>query len=389
MKSSSLATISAAALAFTLGSLGGSAAALAAPVSTDPEESDVRTLDAPKPGWFFIQRGFVIGGTLIYDSASGKLLGQVETPVLSDMALDPAGKAYYVAQSIWTKGTRGVRQDFVTVYDSAGLKVQTDIDIPGRLLVGGRKNNFIVSEDGKWGFVYNFSPASSVNVIDLARRKFAKAIELPGCADLIPNPGVGFSALCSDGSMATVAVMGVKPVITHTAPFFNATTDPVFDNFAYDKARKQLVMMTYTGLVSTAAISARPTIGEPFSIQQAAGIRKGDPAPLEVNWFPGGGQPMALHRPTNTLYVLMHKGEYWTHKDGAEEIWAVDLSAKKVTKRFGVEGKPEAIEVTQDAAPRLIVTGDDEVARVIDPATGAVLHTIEKAGSGPITVIEP
>lgn len=373
--------------ALALGSL--AAQALATPVSTEPEESDVRTLAAPGPGWFFIQRGFVMDGTLIYDSASGKLLGQVETPVLSDMALDPAGKAYYVAQTIWTKGSRGVRQDFVTVYDSAGLKVQADIDMPGRLLVGGRKNNFVVSEDGKWGFVYNFSPASSVNVIDLTRRKFVKAIELPGCADLIPNPGVGFSALCSDGSMATVAVGGAKPVITHTAPFFGATTDPVFDNLAYDKARKQAVMLTYTGLVYTAAIGAKPTVAEPFSIQQAAGIRKGDPAPLEVNWFPGGGQPMALHRPSNTLYVLMHKGEYWTHKDGAEEIWAVDLAGRKVVRRMAIEGKPESIEVTQDADAKIIVAGDDEVARVIDARTGAVLHTIEKAGSGPIAVMEP
>jgi methylamine dehydrogenase heavy chain len=389
MKFANIAKPAVAGFALALGSLFPAIPSLAAPASVEPEESDVRTLDAPKPGWFFIQRGFVLGGTSIFDTATGKILGQVETPVLSDMALDPLGKAYYVSQSIWTKGWRGTRQDFVTVYDSAGLKVQADIDMPGRLLVGGRKNNFVVSGDGKWGFVYNFSPASSVNVIDLAKRKFVKAIELPGCADIIPNPGVGFSSLCNDGSMATVSVMGAKPVITHTAPFFNATGDPVFDNFAYDKAKKQVVMLTYTGLVYTAAMGATPTVAEPFSIQQLAGLRKAGTEPLDVNWYPGGGQPMALHRASGHLFVLMHMGEYWTHKEGAEEIWDIDLAAKKVVKRVSVPGKPRAIEVTQDAAPQVIVAGEDESARIFDVGTWALKYTIAKAGSGPITVVEP
>lgn len=389
MKSAATGKHSVALLALALGTLISAPLAVAAPASTDPEESDVSKLEAPTTDWFFVNRGFVLGGTGIYNATSGKMLGQVETSVLGDLALDPAGKAYYVAQSIWTKGSRGVRQDFVTVYDSTDLKVQADITIPGRILVGGRKNTFVVSGDGKWGFVYNFSPASSVNVVDLAKRKFVKAIELPGCADLIPNPGVGFSALCSDGAMATVAMTGAKPVITHTAPFFNATTDPVFDNLALDKGRKQAVMVTYTGLVYTASLGAAPTIGEPFSIQQAAGIRKGDTAPLEVNWFPGGGQPMALHRPSGHLYVLMHKGEYWSHKEGAEEVWDVDLAAKKVVKRMTVPGKPESIEVTQGTSPKIILAGEDNIVRVFDGMGGALLHTIERAGSGPITVIEP
>lgn len=391
MKSAAKAKLSAALTALALGSALGSLTAtpVMAKASVEPEESDVNTLPPATKSWFFVQRGFVLSGTSIYDSATGKLLGQVETPILSDMALDPLGKAYYVSQSIWTKGSRGTRQDFITVYDSTGLKVQADIDMPGRLLVGGRKNNFIVSEDGKWGFVYNFSPASSVNLIDMAKRKFVKAIELPGCADLIPNPGVGFSALCSDGSMATVSVMGAKPVITHTAPFFEATTDPVFDNLPYDKGRKQAVLMTYTGLIQVASISATPTIGAAFSIQEAAGIRKGETKPLEVNWYPGGGQPMALHRPSGHLFVLMHQGEYWTHKEGGEEVWEVDLAAKKVVKRLMVEGKPRSIEVTQEASPKIITAGEDETVRVIDPATGTATYTIEHGGNGPITVIEP
>ncbi|MFK9781039.1 amine dehydrogenase large subunit, partial [Escherichia coli] len=74
------------------------------------------------------------------------------------------------------------------------------------MLVGDRKNNFIVSDDGKFGYVYNYNPATSVNIVDLVKRKFVKAVELPGCADLVTGPGVGLSALCNDGSIATVAL---------------------------------------------------------------------------------------------------------------------------------------------------------------------------------------
>ncbi|WP_408590222.1 amine dehydrogenase large subunit [Novosphingobium sp.] len=363
-------------------------AAHAATASVEPEESGVNTLEAPKASWFFVQRGFVLGGTSIYDSNTGKLLGQVETPVLGDMALDPAGKAYYVAQTIWTKRTRGTRQDMVTVYDAKTLNFQADIDIPGRMLVGGRKNNFVVSDDGKFAYVYNYNPATSVNVIDLTKRKFVKAVELPGCADLVTVAGVGLSALCNDGSIATIALAGAKPEITHTAPFFNATTDPVFDNYATDKAKKQSVLLTYTGLIYTVALGAKPVVGEPFSIQEAAGIRKGETKPLEVNWFPGGGQPLALHRPTGHLFVLMHPGEYWTHKDGATEVWEVDLATKKVVKRIAVPDLPEAVEVTQEAEPKLILAGGSDTLRVIDLKTGAIKYTIKEAGSGPITVVE-
>lgn len=387
MKLAKAAILTAATAALALGSL--QAPAQAEPVAVAPEESDVAKLEAPRNSWFFIQRGFVLSGTSIYDSVTGKLLGQVETPTLGDMALDPKGKAYYVSQTIWTKGWRGTRQDLFTVYDSTDLKVQADIAMPGRLLVGGRKNNVIVIDEGKTALVYNYSPASSVNVIDLEKRKFVKAVELPGCADLIPNPGVGFSALCNDGSMATVTLAGAKSSIAHTAPFFKATDDPVFDNFAYDKAKKQVVMLTYTGQVFTAAMSATPTISEPFSIQQAAGMKPAGTAPLELAWYPGGGQPMALHRASGHLYVLMHKGEYWTHKDGGEEVWDVDLAARKVVKRVAIKGEPRSIEVTQGDSPQLIMAGEDETVRTIDVATWTPKHAIEHAGGGVITVIEP
>jgi methylamine dehydrogenase heavy chain len=276
----------------------------------------------------------------------------------------------------------------VTVYDSKTLNLVTEIPLPGRILIGSRKNNFIVSDDGKTAYVYDFSPTSGVNIVDLSKRKFTAAIELPGCASLMPNPGVGFSALCSDGSLATVAVKGAKGDITHTAPFFDATNDPIFDNFAYDRKNRTSTFLTYTGQIYTAQISATPTVSAPFSIQAAAGIRVGDAKPLDVNWYPGGRQPMALHRATGMLFVLMHKGEYWSHKASGDEVWQVDIAAKKVVKRFALKDPMNNIEVSQTQKPWLYMNGEKGDALVLDVATGEEKHKIEKAGGSTITVPE-
>ncbi|OAN55792.1 methylamine dehydrogenase [Sphingobium sp. TCM1] len=373
--------------------LGSAAVAGAAPADTsvalEPEESDVLTIDPPKPTWFFVDGGWDMPGTSIFDGESGKMKGMVETRRLADMAIDPAGKYYYVAETIWSKVDRGTRQDMITVYDSKTLNLVTEIALPGRILIGSRKNNFIVSDDGKTAYVYDFSPTSGVNIVDLARKKFTASIELPGCASLIPNPGVGFSALCSDGSLATVAVKGTKGDITHTAPFFDATNDPIFDNFAYDRKTKTTTFLTYTGQVFTARIGATPTVSAPFSIQAAAGIRPGETRPLELNWYPGGRQPMALHRPTGHLFVLMHMGEYWSHKASGGEIWQVDVAAKKVVKRFVLKEPMNNIEVSQTEKPLLYLNGEKGEALVLDVATGEEKHKIEKAGGGIITVLEP
>lgn len=363
--------------------------ALAETVVPEAEEATVNTLEQPKTGWFFVRGGWGSAGSSIFDSGTGKMIGMVATGRDSDMAIDPAGKVYYVAETIWTKGNRGTRQDLVAIYDSKTLKLLTEIPTPGRLIIGGLKTNFVLSDDGKTAYDYNFDPASSVNVIDLVKRKFVRAIELPGCANLIPNPGVGFSSLCADGTLATTAVKGGTQEITRTEPFFDAAADPIFANFAYDRKKKQAVFLSYTGLVRVASISAKPTVGEAFSIQQAAGLRAADTKPLDIAWYPGGSQVMALHRPTATLYVLMHKGEYWTHKEGGEEIWAVDLAAKKVTKRIPLKEPANNIEITQDDAAMIMVTDRKNNGRIIDASTGEVKHTIEQAGGGHITVVEP
>lgn len=364
------------------------AAHAADPLQPDPELEAV-TLPAPKPSWVFVERGFVVPGNTIYDTDTGKMLGMVEASTLSDLAIDPAGKAYYVSESIWTKGWRGTRQDMITVYDPATLKLKTEISMPGRILIGGRKFNFVIADEGKTAYVYNLDPASSVNVVDLAKGKFVKKIELPGCASLMPVTGVGFSALCSDGSLATVKTAGAKPEITRSAPFFSATNDPIFDNFGFDRAKQTAVFLTYTGQVYTAKLGATPTISEPFSIQAAAGVSPADTKPLDVHWYPGARQGLAYHLGTGHAFVLMHTGEYWTHKEPGTEIWELDVAAKKVVKRIPLEDPASSIAVTQEPNAKLVLGTEGGNLLILDAKTGEQKFKLEKSGGGVLRTLEP
>ena len=55
---------------------------------------------------------------------------------------------------------------------------------------------------------------------------------------------------------------------------------------------------------------------------------------VEGNWRPGGYQPITVRNDTGMAYLLMHSnGVEGSHKNPAEEIWAVDLKTKKVVGR--------------------------------------------------------
>ncbi|SFF91483.1 methylamine dehydrogenase heavy chain [Novosphingobium sp. CF614] len=356
------------------------------PNGLEPEESDTATIEAPQAGWFYVRGGWEVDGTAIYDGKSGKMKGIVASSQLSDMAIDPAGKYYYISETIWSKGNRGTRQDMVSVYDSQTLKLVTEIPIPSRILVDERKQNFVLSADGRWGFIYSFSPAQAVNVVDLAKRKFVKTVELPGCAALIPNPGVGFSALCSDGTMATVTDPAGKAAITHGPAFFAASDDPIFENFAYDKAKNTAIFVSYTGLVYTAKMGASPEVSAPFSLQEAAGYAPAVTKPLSVAWYPGSRQPAAYNAASGELFVLMHMGEYWSHKAFGDEIWVLDVAARKVVRRLALKEPVGHIEVTQQAEPLIFVNDEKSEGMILDGRTGEELHRIETAGSGVISV---
>lgn len=361
----------------------------APPVAPSPEveESDTAVLSAASPHWIYVNTNWGRRGTRIFDGDTGKMMGQLHEAEMSNFTADPTGRYYYVAETIWTKGNRGTRQDMLSVYDAGTLKLLREIPLSGRLLVGNRKHNLSISTDGRHAFVYNMDPASSVIVVDLQKARVAGTTEVPGCGLSAGTGGRSSLSLCADGALALVSLDARgKASLSRSESFFSAENDPIFDNFPVDEARSRAAFVSYSGLVTTVELGSGIKVNPSWSLQEAAGAPRGQAAPLVANWYPGGRQPSALHGPSGRLFVLMHLGEFWTQKEPGTELWVVDTLARKVIRRIKLEDEASWVEVSQDASPLLFLAGEKDL-RVLDATTLEEKRTIKDAGAGPMSTV--
>jgi methylamine dehydrogenase heavy chain len=186
---------------------------------------------------------------------------------------------------------------------------------------------------------------------------------------------------------------GKKPTIMRSEAFFNAVEDPIFDTSILDPKTGKATFLSYSGLITPVTLGATPKIDAAWSVQAAAGMRKGTYTPMDVNWMPGGRQPIAVHNASGRIYLLMHKGEYWSEYEPAEEIWVLDGNTHKLIKRQAlpedVTGKPVNIAVSQDTAPLVFVSDGSGHTWVLDAATLEKKRMMDNSGGGILYVMQP
>lgn len=375
----------------------GQAAAAPLPPPLAPEVSDVATLPPSTPHTFFTGR-FRAGSFVIFDGDSGKLEGHIPAGYIANLALAPDNSQFYVAETYWSHGSRGTRQDLVSVYDAKTLNLVKEIPLPGRALVL-KMQNFDISASGARAYVYVMLPASSVVWVDLKKQAVGGTVEIPGCALVFPWGERGFSSLCGDGSLANVTIPESGPAkITHSKPFFDANNDPIFENSFVDRVSGKAIFLSYTGLVYEAKLGSDSVVEKPWSIQKAAGFPVAGTGVQELAWRPGGGQLAAYHKASGKLFVLMHTGNYWTHRQGGSEIWVLDTKSHALLSRFQLQPVPtsgaadervpfyEDIGVSQDAKPVLYLLNSDGNDVVLDATTGEQLRKIEFAAGNSVVV---
>lgn len=277
----------------------------------------------------------------------------------------------YVAETFYSRRTRGERVDTITVYDTKTLGYKDEIVLQGgkRGQFVTQKNSFQFTDGERLGLVYNFTPAASVTVVDLPAREVLNEIPLPGCSLMYPTGKRGFSTLCANGTMMTfnLDAQGKESGRSTTAVFNTIDQDPLFMKTALIDGLTYFV--SFQGRVQPVDLR-----GEKAQLAEAWSLVSDDDR--KDNWRPGGWHVLSGDT-DNKLYVLMQKdGQEGTHKNGGGEVWVFDTKKKKRVQRIELATHGISIEVTQGKKPYMAVVNANMEVDVYDLATAKVLQTI-------------
>ncbi len=328
--------------------------AMAANAQTPPEEgTGVRQLPSPAPHWGFLYSLAALGSfspssVTIIDGDSRKVLGMIDGGLASGFAIAPDYHEFYMADTFYSRGSRGDRTDVVTFYDGKTLNPTGEVVIPSKRQLTAQDNSTTaVTPDGQMLLVANMTPATSATVVDIRNRKVLGEIEMTGCTEILPTGNRQFVSLCGDGAMMTTDFDDSGKATSQKRtpqPFFDPDKDPVYALPAV--IGKQAYFLSYGGTIYPVDLSTDPaTPGSSWPLLPAAEAAN--------RWKPGGVQQLAVNRGKGLLYVLMHQGGQWSHKDPGKDVWVFDAQSHKRVRKILLERMADAIMTTQDDHPLL------------------------------------
>jgi len=379
----SAAGMAATALLLARGALGDDADDLAADAKLQLAESHVTaTLSPTNPRRLFVLDvafpAAEAARTYVLDGNTGQIEGMFNQAYWPNFAVSPDGSELYAVDSYWEKHTRGKRSDYIVVRDARTLQVSEDIPLPaGRLLIVSKKYDFDVTPDGHYGLTYNLAPQTAVTVTDLKARKSVGTIAIPGCGLIFAQGPNRFSSLCADGAVATVTFdQSANPTIKRAANVFDARNDPAFEHSGWDKHHQMLYLVTYHGMVVPVNLAGEQAVAGPaWSLSSDAERHAG--------WRPGGWQVCHFHSSRHRLYVLMHRGQDWTHKNSGTEVWEFDAASGRRLQRVKLPEPAQSIAVSQDEDALLYAIGEDYRIYAVRLATGKLLYKTGPLGFTP------
>ena len=346
--------------------------------------------DTPLPHWVWVNdivfTHMASGQALLVDGDTGQFLGLLGSTGFSfeRLVLVRGGSLIFSPEIYFSRGTRGVRTDVVTVYDAANLKPLEEIVIPPK-----RSSNFPtmanaeVTDDERFLLIYNFTPAQSVSVVDTQTRKFVGEIETAGCGLVYPTGARSFFSICGDGALLNVRLddSGHAASRQRTDRMFDVDTDPVTE---------RAVRLGATWLFVSFGGTMYPITITPDGLKRAATWSLLAPAERAQGWRPGGVQQLAVHAGLNRLYSIMHRGPIETHKDPGKDVWVYDLANHTRIQRIAMKSTAGSIQVTRDAKPLLFsVFNESSTLEVYDATTGNHLRSIDNIGTTPTLLITP
>jgi methylamine dehydrogenase heavy chain len=315
-------------------------------------------------------------------SDSRDVKGQLQAHDSATLLVPDKRPEFYVADTVWSRGVRGTRTDFITIYDTQTLNPIGEIVLPGtkRALITAMEGLLTFTDDQRMALVFNFTPASSVAVVDLIKRQVLGEVDIPGCSLVYPSGARGFSTLCSSGTLLTVRLdaNGAVAGRSETKAFNPLDTDPLF-----------------TASTLVGGVRYFPSLhGRVQPIDMRGDEVKVLPdwqlvtaADAAGQWRPSGWQIVASDE-QKLLYVLMqpdaHEG---THKDPATEVWVFNVATKARVKRIRLVRPGSSISLTHGVDQLLLVQSGERLD--VYEAGGALVRSLDLPGFHTRMQIEP
>ena len=333
------------------------------------------------PHWVLLQDGaffhMLNGKVIVVDADSDdpekRIKGMVDSSFIGQFYQARSRPEMYIAETFYSRGTRGDRTDVITIVDKTSLVQVGEVVIPPKRISGMPTNYHLQAiDDEKLLVAYNFTPATSVSVVDIVNREFLAEIPIPGCSLVYPAGGRSFASLCTDGTMMQVQLNedGTQASTSRTEAFFDANNDPLMekpamiDGVAY--------FPSFLGRVVPVDLSGgTPAVGDEWSL---VGNESG-------GWRPGGIQVTGTDS-AGRMYVLMHpEGYEGSHKDPGTEVWVFDVASQSRVDRIALELPAITFGVTNDDDPLLLTTNINLEVDVYDVGSGEYQRTLSGTGA--------
>lgn len=315
-------------------------------------------------------------------SDSGAVKGNLQSRDSATLLVSDTRPEIYVADTVWSRGTRGVRTDFISIYDRETLNPVGEIVLPGakRGLMTAMEGMFAFTDDQKMALVFDLTPQALVTVVDLVNRKVLGDIEIPGCALVYPTGKRGFSTLCSSGTMLSVQLdaNGAAVSRSETKVFNPLDSDPLFT------ASTELAGIHYFPSFH-GRIQAIDLRGDAAKILSDWPLVPA--ADISGNWRPSGWQILASDE-HKLLYILMQRnGHEGTHKEPANEVWVYDPTSKTRVRRLPLVRPGSSLALTHGPEALMLVQAGERL-DVYD-LKGALLRSLDLPGFNTRMQIEP
>lgn len=323
--------------------------------------------------WVFVYAmnySVALGSFAIVDVAAGtkEYKGQFQGAFFPSF-IDPVGSSeLYVAESFFESVGHGRRTDVLTITEKSTLNPIAEVVLPGakRGIVPG--NPMDITHDGKLILILNFTPASSVSVVDLRNRHVVNEVPIPGCTSIYPSGARGFSSLCADGTLVTFTLGKNGQVIGEgrSAPFNDIDNDVLY------------LERTSIGTISY-FVSAKGNVRPVDMANDQPVIRPSWPLMTREEatdgWRTADGV-FAASDENGRLYVRLYRETGYNNQLRANcEVWVYDVSTQKRVGRIPLKNGASSIDVTRGKKPYLVV-GAGESIDVYDASTADLVRTI-------------